>query len=581
MNPPLTRRIGLFLSAALAAASTFALAAPAVSQGAAARQPRTETPMPALTKLQSLAEEFYLWRYDEYPVWSTDAGRHTADDKITDYSPAAIARRQARVKEFRARFDALPEGPGLDEKVDRKLFGSTLARAEFQQAVLRGESRDPQTYVDECSNAIFSLLKKDFAPNAVRLKDATARMRAMPALLEQGKKNLTEPVGLYADLAMESADGIGLLFTESLESLAKGVPEADVRAMHEARDAALKAIGLYAAWLKERRPSMKNDFAMGKAHYAHFLEKILLLPLTPDEVVSLGEAELARSRATQAWIAPAAAAAPKPAPPKDQDAFLHGYEARTAEIVKFLHDRKILTVPDDIGPFYIRKLPEAFKPTSPGGFMNAPGVFDKDLSGFYFIPTYDPHPVNFFLRAAIEDPRPILGHEGIPGHHLQISLADRHPDPVRRFHDDGVFIEGWAFYTEEMLDRSGLYDDRPDTRLQVMQLLRMRAARIAVDVRLATGEWTFEQGVDYFVNQGGLDREAAKGEAAGAAAGPGYKIQYLVGKWQIEKILGRVRDKEGASFSLQHFHDRLLSYGSIPLSMVEELMLGEEKTAMK
>ena len=148
---------------------------------------------------------------------------------------------------------------------------------------------------------------------------------------------------------------------------------------------------------------------------------------------------------------------------------------------------------------------------------------------------------------------------------------------MRRFHDDGVFIEGWAFYTEEMLDRSGLYDDRPDTRLQVMQLLRMRAARIAVDVRLATGEWTFEQGVDYFVNQGGLDREAAKGEAAGAAAGPGYKIQYLIGKWQIEKILGRVRDKEGASFSLQSFHDRLLSYGSIPLSMVEELMLGEEK----
>src|SRR5262245_27856319 len=267
MDPSLARRPTLSCAAvcaAIAAASTLTAAAPVRPAGAAAGHPGTETNMTAPTKLQALAEEFYLWRYDENPVWSTDAGRHTADDRLTDYSASAIARRRERVKEFRARFEALPEGPTLDEKIDRRLFASTLARAEFQQTVLRNESRDPQTYVDECSNAIFSLLMKDFAPNAVRLKYATARMRAMPALLEQGKKNLTEPVGLYADLAMESADGIGPLFNESLESLAKGVPEADVRAMHEAREPALSAIASYAAWLRERRSSMKNDFAMGK-----------------------------------------------------------------------------------------------------------------------------------------------------------------------------------------------------------------------------------------------------------------------------------------------------------------------------
>jgi uncharacterized protein (DUF885 family) len=106
-----------------------------------------------------------------------------------------------------------------------------------------------------------------------------------------------------------------------------------------------------------------------------------------------------------------------------------------------------------------------------------------------------------------------------------------------------------------------------------MQLLRMRAARIAVDVRLATGGWTFEQAVDYFVKEGGLDPVAARGEAAGAAASPGYKIQYLVGKWQIERLLGRVRDREGKAFSLRSFHDRLLSHGSLPVAIVERLML--------
>jgi uncharacterized protein (DUF885 family) len=73
----------------------------------------------------------------------------------------------------------------------------------------------------------------------------------------------------------------------------------------------------------------------------------------------------------------------------------------------------------------------------------------------------------------------------------------------------------------------------------------------------------------------GLDPVAARGEAAGAAANPGYKIQYLVGKWQIERLLGRVRDREGESFSLRRFHDRLLSYGSIPISVIETLMMGE------
>jgi uncharacterized protein (DUF885 family) len=530
--------------------------------------------MTKTTKLQALAEEFYLWGYAESPTNSSSAGRHDADDRLTDYSPEAINRRTARAEEFRRRFDAIPPVPGdPDDAADRTLFASALERDLFGRTILRSESRDPQLYVGECLNGIFSLLKKEYAPHPVRARAATARLRAMPALVEQAKKNLTEPVGLYADLAAESADGAGALFGESLDALAEGTPEPDVRAMHEARDGALAALKGFAEWLRAKRPSMKNDFAMGKANYARWLKSVLLLPLTPDEVVSLGESELARSRAAQAWQAAAAARAPKPRAPRDQGEFLSSYEAYTEGIVRFLREKEILTVPAEVGPFRCRQLPEAFKPTSPGGFMNAPGIFDADPSGFYFIPTYDPKPVNFFLRAAIEDPRPILAHEGIPGHHLQISIANHHPDPVRRFHDDGVFIEGWAFYTEEMLERSGMYDDRPDTRLQVMQLLRMRAARIAVDVRLATGEWTFDQAVDYFVKEGGLDPEAARGEAAGAAASPGYKIQYLVGKWQIERLLGRVRDREGSAFSLRAFHDKLLSYGSIPVSVIETLML--------
>ncbi len=210
---------------------------------------------------------------------------------------------------------------------------------------------------------------------------------------------------------------------------------------------------------------------------------------------------------------------------------------------------QLLTVPTYMGKFEIRQLPEAFKPTSPGGFMNAPGLYDKDASGFYFIPTYNPESKNFYIRAAIEDPRPILGHEGIPGHFLQISIANHLTNEIRRQHGDGIFVEGWALYTEEMLMRTGLYPNNSAAQGQILRLSRYRAARIGVDVNLHTGRWTFEQAVKYFMEAGGLDREAAEGEAAGAAASPTQKITYMTGKWQIMRLLGKAQAIAWASFT--------------------------------
>ncbi|PYJ74047.1 MAG: hypothetical protein DME77_12280, partial [Verrucomicrobia bacterium] len=139
----------------------------------------------------------------------------------------------------------------------------------------------------------------------------------------------------------------------------------------------------------------------------------------------IGRVELARYRASEALLPNPKLADPDPARsthiPPDQASFLKAYESREAEMINFLKEHNLVTLPDYLGAFQIRQLPDAFKPTSPGGFMNPPGVYDKDPTGFYFIPTYNPQSKNFYIRAAIEDPRPILGHEGIPGHFLQLS----------------------------------------------------------------------------------------------------------------------------------------------------------------
>ena len=324
---------------------------------------------------------------------------------------------------------------------------------------------------------------------------------------------------------------------------------------------------------------------IGEASYNHLLKRVLLLPFDARDVAQLGEVELARYRALEAMLKDPRLASPDPARakhvPKDQAEFLAAYEARQQEIVDFLQTNRLITIPPYIGAFRIRQLPEAFKPTSPGGFMNAPGVYDKDPVGFFYIPTYNPKSGNFYIRAAIEDPRPILGHEGIPGHFLQISIANHLSNEIRRQHQDTVFAEGWALYTEEMLMRTGLYPDNSASQGQILRLSRYRSARIGVDVNLHTGRWTFEQAVNYFMEGGGLDREAAEGEAAGAASSPSQKISYITGKNQIMRLLGRYRDKQGDAFRLGAFHDQLLSYGTVPLSVVEWQMFDDDSSLRK
>ncbi|HYJ87022.1 MAG TPA: DUF885 domain-containing protein [Pyrinomonadaceae bacterium] len=533
--------------------------------------------------LRKLAQDYYKWRDQNYPVASSDAGLHTWDDRLTDYSLSRILDRKLHVQELLAKVRAMPTSNWTrDDRIDWLLFRAQLDNVDFFNRVINFSETDPQLYVNECSNGIFSLLKKEYDTPRVRALAATARLKQMPFMIEQAKGNLTKPVRLYAQLAIDSARSIDSLFNDSLMTLATGLSPAEKNDLVVSRDAALRSIHGFADWLERRLPGMVPFKPMGEENYNYLLKEIYYLPLDAKQVDMLGQAELARYRALESMLPDPSLADPNPARskniPADQQAFLKAYESRQEEMINFLKTNKLITIPDYLGPFTIRQLPEAFKPTSPGGFMNPPGVYDKDPSGFYFIPTYNPQSRNFYIRAAIEDPRPILGHEGIPGHFLQLSIANHLPNEIRRQNYDGILIEGWALYGEEMLMRTGLYPNNSPAQGQILRLSRYRAARIGVDVNLHTGKWTFEQAVNYFMEAGGLDRESATGEAAGAAANPTQKITYMVGKWQIMRLLGKYRDKQGANFRLGQFHDDLIKHGSLPLSMVEWIMLDEPST---
>ena len=226
-------------------------------------------------------------------------------------------------------------------------------------------------------------------------------------------------------------------------------------------------------------------------------------------------------------------------------------------------------MPDWLGSIDVVETPRFLQPVSPGASMESPRLFAKSANGYYFITPPES------LKDAAErldmnedfDRDRILStaaHEAMPGHFLQLSIARRHSDYIRKIQYSGMFAEGWAFYGEEMFVRLGLYGDDLDARLFTARWERVRGARVMVDVKLASGEWTLAQAAKFFEEQSGFTKSASEAAVAGYALRPGYVLAYTVGRLQLEQLLAEYQRRTGDKGSLRDFHDRLLSYGSMP-----------------
>jgi uncharacterized protein (DUF885 family) len=290
----------------LIAASLFAQPTPEPRTDVSNKTLLTKATPPAtrassdIAALRKLADDFYAWRNQNFPVFSSDAGLHTWDNRLTDYSPAKIADGNQHVRKLLDQVRAIPTTKwSKDDRIDWLLFRAQLENADFGNRVLQSETKDPQLYVGECTSGIFSLLKKEYASPRDRALAATERLKQMPAMLAQGEKNLQKPVKLFARLAIESARAIDPLFNDSLMTLMRDLAPNERDALVRARDAALVAIHGFADHLEKRLPSMVDFSPMGTANYNYYLKNVLLLPLDAEQVAMLGRAELARYRALE------------------------------------------------------------------------------------------------------------------------------------------------------------------------------------------------------------------------------------------------------------------------------------------
>ncbi len=158
-------------------------------------------------------------------------------------------------------------------------------------------------------------------------------------------------------------------------------------------------------------------------------------------------------------------------------------------------------------------------------------------------------------------------HEAYPGHHLQLCWANRAGSVARRVLWSTLFAEGWALYCEDLMWREGFLTE-PEQRLLQLKDLLWRACRVVADVALHTGGWEVQRATDYLVTEAGLDASGAAAEVRRYCGTPTQPLSYAVGMREILRLRDRARERAGNAFSLRDFHDRLLSWGTIPPALV-------------
>jgi len=215
----------------------------------------------------------------------------------------------------------------------------------------------------------------------------------------------------------------------------------------------------------------------------------------------------------------------------------------------------------------IRRIPKEIEAGSPGGYYE-PGSLDGARPGAYYIN----------LRDTAELARwklPTLTyHESIPGHHLQITLANEMPDLplIRKTTWFSSYGEGWALYAEQLAVEMGMYDDDPLGRVGQLQAALFRAVRLVVDTGLHAMDWSRERAIAYFVDALGENESVAVTEIERYCVWPGQACSYMVGKLTWLRLRDDAKRKLGAKFDLRAFHDAGLLSGSVPLSVLERVI---------
>jgi hypothetical protein len=481
---------------------------------------------------------------------------------VPDYGAAAMAAQRKQLESWQKRLAAMdPSGWSVPQQVDYEIVRAELAGLDFDHRVLRPWANNPGFYVtvfDEESDQ--PAREGPFAHGAVELwayrfplsaEDAAkvgAGLRSIPDLLAQAKKNLTgggRDIWTYGTKSVRQQSGV----LAALSAKLAGAP-ADLAA-EVAR--AKSATDDFAAWLDSQAPAKTGPSGVGVANYDWYLANVQLVPYTWRESVTLMERELARANAALALEEKRNEKLPPQAPIASAEEYAKQSETAVAEYVAYLRDHAILYVRDWMGPALAERMG-----------------------------TFRPGPREFFSEVDYRDLEVMRTH----GYHWfdkQYLIRERPASPIRQgallYNIFNTRTEGHATGWEEMMLHAGMFDARPRSRELVWILLAERAARALGELRMHANEMTLEQASAFasantprgWLSMGG---ELVRGEQHLYLQQPGYGTSYLIGKIEIETLLGERREQLKDGFSLKRFMAEFNAAGQIPASLVRWELTG-------
>jgi uncharacterized protein (DUF885 family) len=538
-------------------------------------------PGPLDDRLYDLVEARFRRLLRDNPIIATVVGIHTEDERLGDASRDAVLQELADERAHLAAVEALdPTGLSAEAQFERELEIHNLRRVIFDTDVHRVWERR-STAMDAIGTALFLVFARDFAPLAERLGAAAARMEAIPAYLAASRSRAAVPqVRLWQKLEVESARDLPSLFDEVVAAgRSAAVPATEQARLERAANVARAAVADYTTWLEETIPGGVDDWPLGRERYDALVGLRAFDGLDADAILAIGQEQLALNK--EARVAAAKEIDPSVDEPTVVDRIKTDHPATFAEALEayrdamlrarqHLIDHGIVTVPDH-EHLDVVETPDFLRNVIPFAAYFEPPKFDRDPSGIYVVTrSVDASPGSMREHNYSSISNTSI-HEAYPGHHLQLSVASRHPSLTRLTTDAPEFVEGWAMYSELMMREQG-FDDAANFRLNMHTDAIWRACRIVLDVRMHRGEIGVEEAIRWMVEQTSFEEPNARAEVHRYTYTPTYQLSYLLGRVLLLQLRADEQRRLGATFSLRDFHDVLLRNGGLPISFHRRLL---------
>jgi uncharacterized protein (DUF885 family) len=543
--------------------------------------------------LNDLLHEQWEYTMRTSPIYASILGDKRYNDKIDDFSQAAIDDNLDQTRRFLVRFEAIdttgfPEQETLNKALMVRDLKMGLEGARFKPWEMP-VSQENGIHID--APQLVSILSfqsvKDY-------EDYITRLKLLPVLFDQTivqmRKGLAEgrmQPKILLDKVVTQANGIATTpaeqspFTHPFDKFPDAIPEADRKRLRDAglaavKDSVLPAYVKFTAFVRdEYAPKGRTEpgaWALpdGDAWYAYRVKDSTTTDLSPEEIHQLGLAQVkeieARMLAVVNQLGYKDMNSFKAAVDADPKLHAHSRE-EILDLYRKYETQMYARLPEMFGRLPKAKLEvmpvEEFREKEASDAAYVDGAPDGSRPGHIMVNTGD------FAKRTVLDIETTAYHEGVPGHHMQISIAQELPElPIFRQHEFyTAYTEGWALYSERLGKEVGFYQD-PYSYYGHLQDDMLRAIRLVVDTGFHYKHWTRQQVVDYFHAHSSIDEVSVQSETDRYMAWPAQALGYKIGQLEILKLRQYAKDQLGDKFDLRAFHDEVLSGGALPMDVL-------------